>query len=107
MTRIPVACTLSDAQMRERERTVLAAFGAHVFGVEERSDGYDVQMAASEEAMTAAAALIAVERRCCPFLRFALSIEPGSETATLSLTGPEGTREFLSRWVTPWAGANR
>ncbi len=107
MDDIPVACKLSGPEMREREMTVLAAFAAHVIRVEERPDGYDVVVAASDEAMTDAAALIAVERRCCPFLRFALAIEPGAETATLSLTGPTGTREFLSRWVAPWAGGKR
>jgi len=35
------------------------------------------------------------ERRCCPFLRFALELEAGKGDLWLSLTGPDGTHTFL------------
>lgn len=103
MTKIPVACTLSDAEMRERERTVLAVFAAHVLGLEERPDGCVLTIASSDEALAAASELIAVERRCCPFLTFALTAEPGGGPVHLSLTGPPGTREFLAPWIAAWS----
>ena len=103
MVGIPVACSLSDEQMRERERTVLASFAEHVLGVEGRDDGCVVTIASSDAALAAASELIAVERRCCPFLTFALKAEPGGGPVRLSLTGPEGTREFLAPWVAAWS----
>ena len=63
---IPIACSLSDPELREREATVLAAFGAHVRGVEARLDGYIVELESTDEAIAAAAALIVAEHICCP-----------------------------------------
>ncbi len=42
-----------------------------------------------------AAEFITRERLCCPFFRFELALEPGSEALALRLTGPEGVREFI------------
>ena len=39
---------------------------------------------------------IDAERRCCRFLRFRLTVEPDEGPMVLELTGPEGTRDFLS-----------
>lgn len=38
---------------------------------------------------------IARERRCCPFLQFALNLAPEQGPATLTIRGPKGTRELL------------
>ena len=38
---------------------------------------------------------IANERRCCPFLSFALELAPDGGPLWLRLTGPAGTRAFL------------
>ena len=98
---IPLACTLSGPEMREREQTVLAALRAHVQTVTSRSDGYALELAATDEAIAAATALIQVERRCCPFLRFDLIVAPGETSVQLALTGPPGVREFLAPWLEP------
>jgi hypothetical protein len=103
MAEIPVACTLSSSDLRERERTVLAALRAHVRKVDAGPAGYALHLAATDEAIAAAMALIQVERRCCPFLRFDLSVEPGEGPVRLALTGPPGTREFLATWLEPAA----
>jgi hypothetical protein len=96
---VPIACTLSEPALREREKTVLAAFGAQVRKVERRSDGYVIEVAATDDGVAAAMALIDVERRCCPFLRFDLTVEPGAGPVRLALTGPPGVREFLATWL--------
>jgi hypothetical protein len=41
------------------------------------------------------AEFISNERRCCPFLKFTLTIDIDPQPITLTLTGPEGTQEFL------------
>lgn len=38
---------------------------------------------------------MANERRCCPFLTFAIEVAPSAGPVWLTLTGPDGTREFL------------
>ncbi len=100
---IPIACTLSGPELRERERTVLTGLHAHVRRVIERPDGYALELTASDEAIAAATALIRLERRCCPFLRFTLTVEPAEGAVELALTGGAGVREFLSPWLAPEA----
>ena len=39
--------------------------------------------------------LLDAERQCCRFLRFELSVGPDLGPLTLTLTGPEGTQQFL------------
>jgi hypothetical protein len=98
---IPIACTLSGAELRERERTVLAGIRAHERRVVERPDGYALELTASDEAIAAATTLIRLERHCCPFLRFTLTVEPAGGPIELALTGGAGVREFLSTWLAP------
>jgi hypothetical protein len=40
--------------------------------------------------------MIELERRCCPFLQFRLTVEPNRGATWLELTGPEGTKDFLA-----------
>jgi hypothetical protein len=56
-------------------------------------DGYAFRFA--EEQLLELARFLENERRCCPFLRFELVVEPPGEEIWLRMTGPSGTREFL------------
>ena len=104
---IPIACTLSAPELREREKTVLKSFGAQVRRVEARPDGYTIQVAATDEGLAAAMALIQVERLCCPFLRFDLAVEAGAGPVRLALTGPPGVKEFLAPWLEARVGQTK
>jgi hypothetical protein len=42
------------------------------------------------------ASMIDAERQCCQFLQFDLRLEPDEGPVWLTITGPEGTREFLN-----------
>ena len=39
---------------------------------------------------------VSAERHCCEFLRFQITVEPPGRPVVLDLTGPPGTREFLT-----------
>ena len=101
MADMSIACTLSGPELREREKTVLTAFGTQVRKVEARPDGYVIEVAATDEGIAAAMALIQVERLCCPFLRFDLRVEAQAGPVQLALSGPPGVREFLATWLEP------
>lgn len=45
--------------------------------------------------ITKLAEFISKERLCCTFLEFTLRIGPNEQPVLLTLTGPEGTKEFL------------
>ena len=94
---LPVACTLTTAEMRERRRLVLEPLAAAVLEVAPLAGGLALRFAASGATLAGLAALIDLERRCCPFLRFALTVESGGGPLWLSLTGPPGTGDFLTR----------
>lgn len=91
----PVACALSDADLRQREATLLAQFKSAVTTREELPDGYAFRMPGEKRWVALVADLIIAERDCCPFLTFQLTAEPKMGALTLRMTGPEGSKEFL------------
>jgi len=63
--------------------------------IKEVEHGYEFTFPNEAELIVGIAEFIANERLCCPFLTFTLNIPASSETLSLALTGPIGTREFL------------
>jgi hypothetical protein len=92
---IPVACALSDPQMREREATLIAHFRSGVISVAEITDGYSFQLPGDRKWLALVSELMIAERECCPFLTFQLTAEPNSGTLTFAVSGPDGSKEFL------------
>jgi hypothetical protein len=91
----PIVCTLSDAQKREREATLLARFKAGVIAAEELDDGYSFRIPGGKDWFALAVDLITAEHECCPFLTFQLTAESQMGALTIRITGPEGAKEFL------------
>lgn len=91
----PVACCLSDAELRQREATLLAQFKDALTATEELPDGYAFRIPGEKRWLALVADLIIAERECCPFLTFQLTAEPKMGALTIRITGPEGTKEFL------------
>jgi len=92
---IPVACCLSNEELRTREATLLAPFKSALLTTEELAEGYLFRMPGDKKCFAVATELIAAERECCPFLRFELAAEPAMGPVTVRMTGPAGTKEFL------------
>jgi hypothetical protein len=92
---IPIACCLSDAELRRREATLLAQFKSAVTTTEELADGYLFRIPGEKKWLAVVSDLILAERECCPFLKFELTAEPNLGPLTLRVTGPDGTKEFL------------
>lgn len=93
---LPVACCLSDEELRKREATLLAQFKAALTATEELDDGYVFRMPGDGKWLVLITDLMVTERDCCPFLRFELTAEPKMGPLLLRITGPAGTKEFLS-----------
>ena len=94
---VPVACSLTDAEFREREAQLLARFKAAAATTRELPDGFAFLAAGEKTWITLLTDLIAAERECCPFLRFELTAEPNLEPVTLSVTGPAGSKAFVKK----------
>lgn len=92
---IPVACALAAPELQERRQTVLQKVRRAVREVRELDNGYAYSFPLDSEWLTELAAMIDLERQCCPFLSFRLTVEAGDGLLLLEMTGPEGTKDFL------------
>jgi hypothetical protein len=99
MTARPVACTLGPAALEARRQGLLADLLHRADAHEESPDGYSLRFTAAADTLGLIARAIDAERRCCRFLRFRLTVEPDEGPMVLELTGPEGTRDFLSALI--------
>ena len=101
----PLACVPAAIPAAERpahRRLLSRLFTEAVRARREWPDGYAYRFDA--DAFEDLARWIANERRCCPFLTFALEIAPGNGPIWLRLSGPSGTRAFLDAELpTPFA----
>lgn len=92
---LPVACGLTGPELQERRGSVLRKFRAAVEEVKETEEGYAYRLPPDGARLIEAATLVDLERRCCPFLRFQITVEPDGGPIWLELSGPRGTKEFL------------
>lgn len=97
---IPVACCLSDEELRNREATLFAQFNAALIESEELDDGYLFRVLGDKKSIALVTELIMAERECCPFLKFELSLEPGMGPVSVRMTGPAGTKELFKSILT-------
>ena len=91
----PIACSLTTAELRDREATLLAEFRSAVVETEELQDGYAFRLSGDGKWIGLIAELIVAERECCPFLGFELAALPNRGPLIVRVTGPAGTKEFL------------
>src|SRR5262245_59841760 len=96
MAELPVACTLSEPELQARRAGVLSDVRRTQEEARWLPDGVALRFAAGPESLALLATFIELERRCCAFLRFRLTVEPSGGPVWLELTGPPGTREFLA-----------
>ena len=92
---IPILCSLTSAELREREATVLAQFRSVVVETEELKEGYAFRLNGDGKLIGLIAELIVAERECCPFLTFEVVALPNKGPMILRVTGPAGTKEFV------------
>ena len=101
MTELPVACSLTEPELAARRAGVLADVRRSVREAHWLADGVRLRFTATPESLAMLATFVDLERRCCAFLRFQLTVEPGGGPVWLALGGPPGTREFLQAELGP------
>jgi len=92
----PLACTLTEAEMRERRRTLLDAFRGSALDVKPLPLGYVYRFEPTSEALTQLVRLVDLERRCCPFLTFRIIIAAGNQPICLEITGPPEAKPLIA-----------
>ena len=94
---LPVACDLNALMPAERgrRRTLISAVTRATVGRAELGDGFELHLDPTKLELPLLAEWIALERRCCPFLRFRIELAPGAGRVTVALTGGDGVKDFL------------
>ncbi len=91
----PIACSLTTAEWRDREATLLAQFRSAVIETEELQEGYAFRLPGGGKWIRLVAELIVAERECCPFFAFEVAALPNLGPVIVRVIGPAGTKEFL------------
>jgi hypothetical protein len=92
---LPIACSLTAPELQERRTTVLQKVRRAVIEIKELENGYSYSVPSTSEWLGELASLVELERQCCPFLQFRLTVAANGGPLSLEMTGPEGTKEFL------------
>ena len=91
----PIVCSLTTAELRKREATLLAQFRSAVIETEELQGGFAFRLTGEDKLIALIAELIVAERECRPFLTFELVALPNKGPLIVRVTGLAGTKEFL------------
>ena len=91
----PLACDLSalDLSERERRQALASRLAAVTAETQELAGGYAFRYAA--EMLPVVTEFTGLERRCCPFFRFAIEIEPDGGPLWLRIGGRPGVKAFI------------
>ena len=96
MAELPIACTLTPEALRTRREGLLVDLARRAAHREDLSDGLRLKFAPAGDTIALIARTIEAERHCCRFIRFSMTVEPDGGPVWLDLTGPAGTRDFVS-----------
>lgn len=93
--KIPIACSLTSAEFRDREARLLAQFRSAVIETEELQEGYAFRLPGEGKWIELIAELVVAERKCCPFLTFEMTALPNMGPVILRVSGPADAKEFV------------
>lgn len=90
-----VACKLLGQEFKRRKDEITNALFRHAEEIEEQEDGFAFRFAAFDPWAARIMEFISVERKCCPFFRFELIVEPNQGPVQLTLRGSDEVKAFV------------
>jgi hypothetical protein len=96
MTNLPIACTLGPDALKARREDLLGGLVRRAAERVELPHGYRLRFSPSDDILATIARIVDVERHCCRFLTFQVTVTADGGPVWLEFTGPPGTREFLT-----------
>lgn len=95
-----LVCKLTAPELQHRRATVVADLRKVLLNKQDITHGLAFTFPSHDEVLVQLVDFIKSERLCCNFLSFKLIISADqAESATLEITGPEGTQAFLQHEV--------
>ena len=95
---------LSSAQRKRHTEVLSPALQSAKVNVNELTDGYAFQFASDAKTYQTVAEWVANERLCCPFFNFDIRVGDESAPMTLSITGPDGVKQFIKAELSGMVG---
>jgi hypothetical protein len=97
----PLACDMTA--IPAEQRPVHLAKSRELFSrideTRELPNGYEFRFADQPNVLTGLVDFVALEKLCCPFLRFEIAVEAENGPVWLRLTGRDGVKEFIQEEV--------
>jgi hypothetical protein len=90
-----IACQLSSAELQKRKAEVIASLKTKVLSRQVLDNGYQYEFKGANGILDELMSFIKTEKQCCAFFDFDLSVSDTSSHIRLSITGPEGTKQFI------------
>jgi hypothetical protein len=92
----PIACSLTDPEMRERLDLLWSGLFAQTRSVREDATGFTFTFDNTDPNAEALLNVVLLERQCCPFLHFNLTIKPQPEELAIHIGGTGEARTFVA-----------
>jgi hypothetical protein len=70
-----IACSLTEPELREHRSAVLQKIGTAVLEIVEVKNGYAYRFPSDDKWLDELMNLVRLERQCCPFLTFRITVE--------------------------------
>lgn len=96
----PVACSLLDSELQGRRRDVLQKVRREVSAVKELENGFTYCFpldGTDGTRIRELAEMVELERHCCPFLKFSITVEPGNGLVWLEMDNRATRHKRVSR----------
>lgn len=94
-----LACTLVGQEQFERKEELKVEIFSSVKGIEEIETGYVFNFDESEGFLLKLIDYILVEKECCPFLAYGISIQPYGKGVELKVSGSKEAKEIITLFV--------
>src|SRR5262245_2483109 len=93
---LPIVCTLTDTELKERRRKVLEPLRESAIDVTPTADGYLYRYQATSDALAQLFNVVDLERQCWQFLTFKVVAEAGIRLIGLEVSGPPNARTIIA-----------
>src|SRR2546427_11059863 len=93
---LPIVCTLTEAELRERRRSVQDSIRQNAIDITAIADGYSYRFTPTSEVLSQLSNLVDLERQCCQFLTVKIIVEAGSKAIGLDVPGPPQAQSIIA-----------
>lgn len=88
-------CKLTTTELQKRKETVLQSLKKNRLEIRELPDGFAFKFPGTDNILDELTEFIKIERACCDFFTFGLSISGDKSEVWLELTGADGVKDFI------------